>query len=253
MPRRARQLSDSGIYHVMLRGINRQAILLDEEDNLRFLRYLRTTRELSGCHVLAYCLMTNHVHLVLRTGAEPIGQTVKRLGVRYASWHNGKYDRVGHLFQDRFRSCPVGDDEYFVTLLRYVWNNPVRAGMVDRPDQYRWSSLSCGAVVDQEALLSLVEPTTLAQLAVVPEPEAIDPGPLLPPRVPLRDDAARAILDQFCRTYSVVGAEQLPVAARRKAIAEALSQGASVRQLSRLTSLSRMTVHRAGRSGLRSR
>lgn len=128
MPRRPRQLAESGIYHVMLRGVNRDAIFLDDEDCSRFLHSLGQAKDASGCSVLAYCLMSNHAHLVLRTGDEPIGAVVKRLGVRYAGWFNRKYGRIGHLFQDRFRSLPVEDDAYFVTLLRYVWNNPLRPG-----------------------------------------------------------------------------------------------------------------------------
>ena len=98
MARRARQRAESGIYHVMLRGVNRDAIFLEDADRERFLRALTLTREASGCRVLAYCLMTNHVHLVLRTGDEPLGAAVKRLCVRYAGWFNHKYGRVGHLF-----------------------------------------------------------------------------------------------------------------------------------------------------------
>ncbi len=112
MPRRARQLSESGIYHVMLRGVNRDVVFLEDEDRERFLFALRAARDASACKVLAFCLMDNHVHLVLRTGIEPIGSTVRRIGVRYAGWFNRKYDRVGHLFQDRFKSVPVDDDAH---------------------------------------------------------------------------------------------------------------------------------------------
>ena len=140
MPRRPRQLAESEIYHALARGVNRDAIFLEDEDFERFLHALALTKEASGCSILAYCLMTNHVHLVIRTGPEPIGTVMKRLGVRYASWFNRKYGRVGHVFQDRFRSLPVEDDEYFVALLRYVWRNPVEAGLVGRPEDYRWSS-----------------------------------------------------------------------------------------------------------------
>ncbi|MEA4943373.1 MAG: transposase [Propionicimonas sp.] len=228
----------------MLRGINRQAIFLDEEDHLRFLRDLRAAREAADCRVLAYCLMTNHVHLVLRTGSETVGQVVKRFGVRYAWWYNTKYGRVGHVFQDRFRSRPVEDDGYFVTLLRYVWNNPVKAGMVERPDQYRWSSLSADAPIDQDALLSLIDVATIAQLAATPDPEAIDPDPLPPPRVALTDPAVARILSQFCRQHSVTDIVDLPRSIQQWAIVQSLREGASVRQLARLTSLSRGTVQR---------
>ncbi|MGF3998985.1 transposase, partial [Staphylococcus aureus] len=86
MPRQPRQLSDSGIYHVMLRGVNRDAIFLEEDDYERFLRTLALVKAASGCKVLAYCLMTNHAHLVLRATDEPIGAVMKRLGVRYVHW-----------------------------------------------------------------------------------------------------------------------------------------------------------------------
>lgn len=172
MARHARQLAESRIYHVMLRGVNRDAIFLEEADFQRFLTSLAEAKESSGCLVLAYCLMTNHVHLVLRTKDEPIGTVVKRLGVRYAGWFNRKYGRVGHLFQDRFASVPVEDDGYFVTLLRYVWNNPVEAGLATRPDEYRWSSRRLlgqeSDLLDQSELSSLLPEYSLTEIAPVP-------------------------------------------------------------------------------------
>jgi len=153
-------LAESQIYHVMVRGVNRDAIFLEDEDYQRFLDALDQTREASGCVVLAYCLMSNHVHLVLRTPGEPISAVAKRLGVRYAGWFNRKYGRVGHVFQDRFRSLPVETDEYLVTLVRYVWNNPVEAGLVEDPREYPWSSrrflVGGSSLVDVAALLRLV-------------------------------------------------------------------------------------------------
>lgn len=142
MPRQPRLLSESGIYHVMLRGVNRDVIFLEEGDRHRFLAALMATKEASGCAVLAYCLMQNHVHLILQTVDEPIGATVKRLAVRYAGWFNRTYGRDGHFFQDRFRSVPVEDDIYFVALVRYVWCNPVVAGLVADPVDYPWNSCS---------------------------------------------------------------------------------------------------------------
>lgn len=84
MPRHSRQLADSAVYHVMARGVNRDAIFLDNEDYERYLYALQLTKEASHCAVLAYCLMPNHVHLVLQTSDEPVGDVMKRLGVRYA-------------------------------------------------------------------------------------------------------------------------------------------------------------------------
>jgi len=104
----------------MLRGVNRDAIFLENEDFERFLRALQDSKAASGSAVLAYCLMTNHVHLVLHTEKEPIGVVMKRLGVRYASWFNRKYGRVGHVFQDRFASKPIEDDAYLSAVLPYI-------------------------------------------------------------------------------------------------------------------------------------
>lgn len=140
MPRQPRVVAESGIYHVMLRGVNRDVIFLEDDDCDRFLESLNRAKSRSGCSVLGYCLMSNHAHLLIRTRVEPIGATMKRLGVSYAYWFNHKYGRVGYVFQGRFRSEPVEDDAYFVTVLRYIWQNPVKAGLVGSSADYRWSS-----------------------------------------------------------------------------------------------------------------
>lgn len=249
MPRRRRQLSDSGIYHAMLRGNNRQDIFLDEDDYRRFLRSLEVVKELSDCCVLAYCLMTNHVHLVIQTQEEPIGQVIKRLGVRYAWWYNTRYGRVGHVFQDRFRSRPVDDDGYLITLLRYVWNNPVQAGLVRLPEHYRWSSLRPNRIVDQGALQALVEPSTLAQLASVPQFDI--PDPEWQPGG-LTDAAAAALVTRLCRERGKRSVSEFSLAEQRDVFAHALDSGASVRQLARVTRLGRTVLRRVtapGRDG----
>ena len=140
MPRQARQESGSGIYHIMIRGVDRQVIFRDDEDRTRFLNMLKETKAVSGFRLHAFCLMPNHVHLLLEQGPEPLETIFKRLGSRYAGWYNKKYDRVGHLFQDRFRSENVETDQYYKTVLRYILWNPVKAHMVSSPAMYRWSS-----------------------------------------------------------------------------------------------------------------
>ena len=124
MPRNARKQSKSGIFHVMLRGINRQVIFQDDEDCEKYLQCLVECQKLSGFQLYAYCLMGNHVHLLLEEKKEPLSQIFKRLGVRYVYWYNWKYKRTGHLFQDRFKSEPVEDDSYFLAVLRYIFQNP---------------------------------------------------------------------------------------------------------------------------------
>jgi len=140
MPRSARKKSNSGIYHIVIRGINKQRIFEDDRDNRYFLERLKTYKEVGGYEIYAYCLMSNHVHLLMTEGEEAIGTAFRRIGASYVYWYNWKYNRTGHLFQDRFRSEPVETDEYFLTVMRYIHQNPLKAGIVNKIQEYPWSS-----------------------------------------------------------------------------------------------------------------
>ena len=149
MPRHSREQSATGIYHVMLRGVNRQSIFEDDGDCIMFISLLRNLvqrfddkgRPLPAlCTIYAYCLMDNHIHLLVKEQTESISTVIKRIAVSYAYYFNRKYSRNGHLFQDRFKSEPVNDMAYFMTLMRYIHQNPVKAEMVGNIDNYRWSS-----------------------------------------------------------------------------------------------------------------
>lgn len=246
MPRRARRIAGSGIYHVMLRGVNRDSIFLEDEDFERFLAALARAKEASGCQVFAYCLMTNHVHLVVRALEEPIGLVVKRLGVRYSGWFNRKYGRVGHLFQDRFRSEPVEDDAYLVTLLRYVWNNPVEAGLVERPENYRWSSRRLlgqeSALVDGHDLQTLLPVDALGGVAAPAyRPEtATRKG-----RRPLHTDEESAdLLRRTCGARCPEEFQLLEPGAQRGAVRDLRTRSVSAAQIARVTGLSTSRVRR---------
>lgn len=140
MPRKARKVSQSGIYHVMFRGVNRQTIFEDDEDREKFKYVLKDCKEKSKFSLYSYCLMRNHVHMLMNPEEEQLSTIIKRIGVRYVYWFNNKYQRCGHLFQDRFRSEPVEDDNYFLTALRYIHQNPVKAGLVVNACEFKWSS-----------------------------------------------------------------------------------------------------------------
>lgn len=140
MPRSARMVSVTGVYHAMIRGINRQDIFLDREDRVMFLEKFSAVKERSECSVYAYCLMSNHVHLLIAERTETVGQIIKRLGSSYVYWYNKKYGRVGHLFQGRFHSEAVESEAYLLAALRYIHQNPVNAGMAQGCESYPWSS-----------------------------------------------------------------------------------------------------------------
>lgn len=140
MPRHPRLLSKSGIEHVMLRGVNKQTIFRDDADCRKFLKCLWAAQEKGGFTLHAYCLMKNHVHLLIQRGKETVGQSVKRFGISYAAYYNKKYDRVGHLFQDRYRSVPVETEASYLNVIRYIMQNPVKAGICLHAADYKWSN-----------------------------------------------------------------------------------------------------------------
>ena len=140
MPRVARIKSETGIYHIILRGNNRQVIFQDNEDKMKFLYKLLDYKEVCEYEVYAYCLMGNHVHLVLKEGLEPLDQIMRRIGASYVRWYNDKYERIGNLFQDRFKSEPVETDAYLKTVIRYIHQNPVKACIENHILDYKWSS-----------------------------------------------------------------------------------------------------------------
>lgn len=149
MPRKSRQISPTGIYHVMLRGINKADIFLEEADCRKFLKILKLVSSPSeekehtkapDCNIYSYCLMTNHVHLLIGENAASIGEVMKRIGVAYVAYFNKKYERLGPLFQGRYKSEPVCDRNYYLTLLRYIHQNPIEAHIAESLDAYRWSS-----------------------------------------------------------------------------------------------------------------
>jgi putative transposase len=142
MPRQGRQLSESKIYHVMIRGNERKNIFTEDEDKKRFIEIVSEKNKDRKFSIYAYCLMDNHVHLLINEGIDEIGRIMKRINISYAYYFNKKYGRIGHLFQDRFKSEGIENDAYLLSVIRYIHNNPVKAGLVKNTEEYKWSSYS---------------------------------------------------------------------------------------------------------------
>ena len=171
MSRYPRISSDTGIYHAILRGVNKQQIFECDEDYEQFVRILMRQcgqiadlrpaedrpnelllRQLRGeeepeverperhCYIYAWCLLGNHVHLLIKGVGEEIGDVIKRISSSYVYYYKHKYDRIGHLYQERFKSEPVEDWDYFLTLLRYIHQNPLKPRLVKDLKDYPWSS-----------------------------------------------------------------------------------------------------------------
>ncbi len=155
MPRRPRVILPGVPLHVIQRGNNRQVCFHADEDCRLYLDWLQETAGKTGCAVRAYVLMTNHVHLLLSAHTrDGVGALMKALGQRYVQYVNRVYRRSGTLWEGRFRSCLVQDERYLLTCQRYIELNPVRAGMVQHPADYPWSSYRANAQGEPNAVLT---------------------------------------------------------------------------------------------------
>ncbi|MCQ2551062.1 MAG: transposase [Clostridia bacterium] len=157
MSRGNRQISDTNYYHIMLRGINKQNIFEDDEDRKKFIDIAFHFAKETETKICAWCLMSNHVHLLIYS--EKIPEVfIKRVGCTYVPYFNKKYERVGHLFQDRYKSEAVNNDRYLIGVVRYIHKNPQKAGICNM-ESYEWSSYRdylYGGRTKTDALLDLM-------------------------------------------------------------------------------------------------
>ncbi len=245
MPRTARIKSEIGIYHVMLRGINRQTIFLDDEDCEKYLQCIREIKGISELVLYAYCLMGNHIHLLLKEGREPLDQIFKRIGARYVYWYNWKYERSGHLFQDRYKSEPITDDAHLLAVLRYIYQNPVKAGLCKRPEDYPWSSYSSIGentyVADQDEVLKLIPPEQLrAFMEKNAEGEFLD----IAAEKRINDRKAMELIKEICEIGSISEMQALPPDKQAVYIKKIYDKGCSIRQMERLTGTTKGRIER---------
>ncbi len=152
MPRQSRIILGNCPHHIIQRGHNRQVVFAENDDFVQYLDNLQEWKTNLGCKVYAYCLMTNHVHLIIDPGNNPenLSLLMKRIAGRQTRYVNKKEKRSGSLWEGRFKSSPISADEYLLACCRYVELNPVRASMVEKPWQYIWSS--CPAKTGDMAL-----------------------------------------------------------------------------------------------------
>ena len=225
MPRWTREKSGSGIYHIIIRGANRQEIFHDDEDCVRFLETLERYKKEAGIKVYGWCLMGNHIHLLLEEGKEEISKTMKRIGVSFVWYYNWKYKTTGHLFQDRFRSEKVEDDEYLLTVVRYIHQNPVKAGITKKAEDWKWSSclgyyretIYPSGLLDSEYLLGIFSEDSQVAMARFKEfNQAECEDSCLDDRWQRRftDEEARAEIERFCSGHEIAVIKSLPKAER---------------------------------------
>ncbi|TWH46240.1 transposase [Sporomusa sp. KB1] len=254
MARQARLKSKSGIYHIILRGINRQVIFEDDEDKLKFLECLCYYRNVCDYTVYGYCLMDNHVHLLIKESEEEIASIMKRIGVCYVSWYNRKYDRCGHLFQDRFKSEVIEDDAYLLVVLRYIHQNPLKAGLVQSLYDFRFSSycefINTDQIVDINFILGMFSlDSELARedyVRFMNETSDNDDCLEYKEQVTLKDEEVKVLIQ---KNANVSTSQELQTMKRseRNAILKEIKkiQGITTRQIARLTGISQSVITRA--------
>ena len=161
MARKPRIHFPGALYHVLFRGNAGQPVFACDADRYRFFLLLQEGTCRFGYRVHAFCLMDNHIHLVLQAGDLPLSKGMQNLAFRFTRWMNFRQGRSGHLFQGRYKAILVDADAYLLELVRYLHFNPVRAAMVGRPSEYPWSSHR--AYLGEETLPWLTTDLVLAQ------------------------------------------------------------------------------------------
>ena len=248
MPRKARAKSEQQIYHVMLRGINRQQIFYDEEDYRYFEGLLNRYKKDCGFLLLAYCLMGNHVHLLIMEREEPIDNIFRHIGSAFVYWYNIKYDRVGHLFQDRYKSEPVDNEQYLLTVFRYILNNPVKAQICRKAEDYPYSSareylMGATGITDQDMIKNLLDDYNMREfICAENDDECLDVEEHAKRRC--TDETAKQIIMSELGTFTP-NIDKKNRDTLHESICKMIGKGISIRQLSRLTGISKKIIENA--------
>ncbi len=249
MPRRARNISTSGYVHVIVRGNGKQLLFEDSNDYRHYLRKLESYCIDTEVRVCAYCLMDNHVHLLIKGDSSAIMLLMKKIGVSYSWYYNKKYDRVGHLFQDRYKSEVIENEAYLLTVFRYILKNPQKAGICSAA-YYPWNSYTY-----YDAPLPFMELSTIRELLgdfreykEFIEQEDDDQG-LEYSESRHTDIWAKEEIKRCLGIPSGTVLQNYGKKERDLALVKLKERGLSERQISRITGIGRSIVQNAGKKG----
>lgn len=242
----------------MLRGANRQEIFHDDADCLCFLDIMQKYKLKTKMKIYGWCLMSNHVHLLIKEGNEDLSTTMKRIGVSFVLYYNWKYETSGHLFQDRFKSENVENDQYLVTVVRYIHQNPLKARIVKRMEEWGWSSCrdyygrddGRGGLLDPEFILGMFsEDITLARERFIEFNERVNQDQFLDDHVNERrftDEKARVEIKKLLNGIEIAQVKSLPRLQRNEILRKTKGIiGLSQRQTARILGVSRTLITKA--------
>lgn len=253
MPRKPRIFSSSGIYHVILRSVNQHIIFENDSDYQKFLFILSDCKTNFDIDIYAYCLMDNHIHILLHSSDEDLSHFFQCFETRFARWYNKKYERSGHLFQDRFFSAAIESSSKYLTTLTYIHNNPVKASVCRFPSEYRWSSYNA-FYGQKNPLINVSYSYDIAgskdSLLVYFANVNISSDPsdsfaeISPQRKFISDEKALIIFKKVTQLSSTSKAADLKKTLRNEYIRTLRKKGLTINQVARLMDVSVATVKR---------
>jgi REP element-mobilizing transposase RayT len=253
MPRGTRVKSATDIYHVMLRGINHTQLFYEDEDRYVFMDRLRRYKDECEFVIYAYCLMGNHVHLLVKEGVTDMSIIIKKLTLSYSHWFNIKYDRSGFLFHGRYKREAVENDKYLLSVVRYIHNNPVKIGEkitfwtsyneYAKKPQFVNTNLVLGMFSENENRARKLFSEFSASKTELDET-------ILDERAPtsLKDSDAIIKIKEIAKVNSCLDLLDIDKTERNRLLALLKGNGITIRQLSRLTGINRNIIQKAGKT-----
>ncbi len=224
-----------GLYHVINRGVEKRLIFLDDPDRQRFLSLVDEQKAAFDFDVVAYCLMPNHYHLLLETRFENLSFALKRLDQDYTQYFNRKYERVGSLWQGRFKSWFVHDEKYLNVLIKYIERNPIKKGMTSRIGEYPWaSSATKDPALSHDEIAQLTE---FFSTKFLPQAEVAGAEAGSEALAALRPAMCKSLSQHFLVANLARKRDGAKRAARDEAIKSALRDGYSQSQIARYLGL----------------
>jgi len=238
------------MYHIVFRGVNRCHLFEERADYLMLIDHLSTVKQELGMELLAYCLMSNHVHLILRERSpKDITVMMKKVLSAYATWFNKKYERCGALIANRYKSKPIEDDSYLLTVVRYIHHNPSSAGIAQGLDRYEWSSYcdylrGASAFTTTDFVLSLFHSDRQTAVSRFVDFHSVAPiEDYSEPEKTRKSDSQVRVemmsLQGGREPHTVVG---FPRQKRNDVLVSLRGQGLSIRQVERVTGISRGVI-----------
>ena len=249
MPRTARRKSSTNVYHVVIRGIDHQLLFLSPKDNVKYLNILQDTKERFQFEIYAYCLMSNHIHLLINTFETPIDQIFRCCNTSYSTWFNLKYQRCGRLLQGRFYSEPIETKQALLCAARYIHRNPINAGLETQVgESYKWNSFH-SYKADDRSLINIDFINDIARSAdyftdfcQLKNDDIFLDANDLKRRIP--DDVALQIILETTKCSSAIDLQNMSIRDKRKYLIQLHDKGLSIRQLNRLTGIPKTSVEK---------